>query len=81
MRAQSATKNADRYDITDADKGNVWGIDYAGPFPPDVDGNVYLLQGVEVGTTNMGYVQRSRCDFGVGMLLMIHTNMFELDFS
>ena len=45
------------YDITDADKGYVWGLDYAGPFPPDVDGNVYFLQGVEVGSTNMGYVQ------------------------
>ena len=55
-RAQAATRNSSRFEIDGADKGDVWGLDYAGPFPPDVDDNVYFLQGVEVGRTNMGYV-------------------------
>ena len=55
MRAKNATRNTDRYDIEGSESGNVWGLDYCGPFPPDVDGNVYFLQGVEVGHTNMGY--------------------------
>jgi hypothetical protein len=56
MRAKNATRNSDRFDIEGSDKGNVWGLDYCGPFPPDVDGNVYFLQGVEVGHSNMGHV-------------------------
>ena len=42
--------------VQDADKGYVLGVDYAGPFEPDVNGNTYALFGVEVGHTNYGMV-------------------------
>ena len=49
MRAPMAKKTDGK--VMDADKGYVIGVDYAGPFEPDVDGNVYALFGVEVGHT------------------------------
>ena len=43
--------------VEHADKGYVMGIDFAGPFDPNVNGIVYDLFGVEVGHTNYGMVE------------------------
>ena len=41
MRAPSAFTRAPEDTVEDSDKGYVIGLDYFGPFEPDVDGNVY----------------------------------------
>ena len=46
--------------IEGAEHGYVLGIDYAGPFDKDNDGNVYALFGVEVAHTNYGNVTLSK---------------------
>lgn len=42
--------------IEGAEHGYVIGVDYAGPFDQDNDGNTYALFGVEVAHTNYGMV-------------------------
>ena len=37
-----------------SEKGYVHSMGYVGPCPPDVDGNIYGLVGVETGQTNYG---------------------------
>ena len=78
MRAPKASRTDGV--VADADKGYVLGIDYAGPFDPDVDGNTYALVGVEVGHTNYGMVelQKDRTSAGASkgvkaMLRELHT--------
>ena len=56
MRAPMARESEG--EVIDADKGYVLGVDYVGPFEPDVCGNVYALVGVEVGHTNYGSLER-----------------------
>ena len=43
--------------VTDAEKGYVLGVDFFGPFDPDVDNNVYGMIGVEVEHTRYGMVE------------------------
>ena len=57
MRDAPATKRSPDAMVEDSDKGYVLGLDYFGPFEPDVDGNVHGLYGVETGHTKVGFVQ------------------------
>ena len=63
IRSRLTAKLAYRMDDDDvvkgADKGYVMGVDYIGPYVPDVDGNIWAFVGVEVAHTNYGFVQLS----------------------
>ena len=54
-----ARRTPDGHIVSGAEFGWVFGIDYAGPFEPDCDGNVWALFGVETGHTDMGFVELS----------------------
>jgi hypothetical protein len=54
-----ARRTPDGHIVGGAEFGWVFGIDYAGPFEPDCDGNVWALFGVETGHTDMGFVELS----------------------
>ena len=57
MTAKHNTQNTDDDKVQGSDKGAVLGIDYIGPYIPDVDGNVLAMTGVEAGRTNYGMVR------------------------
>ena len=42
--------------VTGSEKGFVLGVDYIGPYSPDVDGNIWGFVGVEVAHTQYGFV-------------------------
>ena len=50
------TANDDTHKVEGIDKGHVCNIDFIGPYPPDVDGNVWGMVNVECGT-NYGQVE------------------------
>ena len=79
MRARMRATRATRKDASDtvqgADQGYVLGIDYAGPFDPDVDGNMYALFGVETGHTNYGVTVLRPDRTGVGTLQAVDNIM------
>ena len=58
-RKQARARGVDDV-VADAEKGYVLGIDFFGPFDPDVDNNVYGMIGVEVGHTRYGMVELTR---------------------
>ena len=57
MTAKHNTQNDGDDAVQGADKGGVLGIDYIGPYIPDVDGNIMAMTGVEAGRTNYGMVR------------------------
>ena len=59
MTAKHNTKNDDGDSVQGSDKGAVLGIDYIGPYIPDVDGNILAMTGVEAGRTNYGMIRLS----------------------
>ena len=59
LTAKLAYRSKDGDVIRGANKGYVMGVDYIGPYAPDVDGNVWGFIGVEVAHTNYGFVDLS----------------------
>ena len=60
MRAKQAKARGTDATVTDSDKGYVLGVDFFGPFDPDVDGYIYGMIGVEVAHTKYGMVELAR---------------------
>ena len=60
MTAKHNTQNKDDDEVQGADKGAVLGVDYIGPYIPDVDGNILAMTGVEAGRTNYGMIRLSK---------------------
>ena len=60
ITAKHNTKNDNDDEVQGSDKGAVLGIDYIGPYIPDVDGNILAMTGVEAGRTNYGMVRLSK---------------------
>ena len=60
IRARMTAKPGHRKSVDDlvtgSEKGFVLGVDYIGPYSPDVDGNIWGFVGVEVAHTQYGFV-------------------------
>ena len=59
MTKKPATRKHYLDEVDMADKGFVFGVDYMGPYIPDVDGNVQCFVGTETGHTNYGFIDLS----------------------
>ena len=60
MRAKQAKARGTNATVTDSDKGYVLGVDFFGPFDPDVDGYIYGMIRLEVAHTKYGMVELAR---------------------
>ena len=60
LTQKKALRRAPGKQVTGAEKGYVIGVDFVGPFSPDVDNNKYGFVTVEVGHTDYGIVQLSK---------------------
>ena len=60
MTAKHNTSNTEEDKVDGADKEAVFGLDYIGPYIPDVDGNIMAMTCVESGRTNYGMLRLTK---------------------